>query len=235
MLANRCSPCQVPSDDEFRRQCPCRLDPQLEHRPLRRPPALGRRAGVEDPRPPRRAPPRAGACGRRRPRRSRGSAPRAAPRARPPGRRCAPSRSRAAPASTTSSRGRSSLQRRLVDVPVHRAHRRAERAELLEERDGDEVAAVQDQVGAAQPLDARRRAAPRAPRGRCVSEMTATFMRRAPSPGPSMLPDAPRRERRQPPESLDQPALGSDRARPCSVLGRTAELDTSILSAARRP
>jgi hypothetical protein len=43
-------------------------------------------------------------------------------------------------------------QRRLVGVPVHRLHRRSDRAQLLQHRHGREVAPVKDQVGPAQRL-----------------------------------------------------------------------------------
>jgi hypothetical protein len=56
------------------------------------------------------------------------------------------------------------LQRRLVRIAGDGLHRRPQRAKLLEERDGGEVAGVQDQVGGPQSLDARIRQPPRAPR-----------------------------------------------------------------------
>ena len=54
------------------------------------------------------------------------------------------------------------LQRLLVGVPVHRVHRRPERAQLLQEREREEIAAVQDQVGSPQPFDTRVGQDPRA-------------------------------------------------------------------------
>lgn len=46
------------------------------------------------------------------------------------------------------------LQGRLVHVPVDAFDRRTERGELVEEPGRDEVAAVQDEIGAAQPSQA---------------------------------------------------------------------------------
>ena len=47
------------------------------------------------------------------------------------------------------------LQRLLVGVPVHRVHRRPERPELLQEREREEIATVQDQIGGPEPFHAR--------------------------------------------------------------------------------
>src|SRR3954447_3168858 len=55
-------------------------------------------------------------------------------------------------------------ERRLVGIPVHRVHRRPERAQLVEERDARKVARVQDYVGAAQLLHARLGEPPGSPR-----------------------------------------------------------------------
>ena len=51
-------------------------------------------------------------------------------------------------------------QCRVVHVPVHRMHRRAESAQLVEDLLGDDVTGVENQVGRAEPLDARIREAP---------------------------------------------------------------------------
>src|SRR5262249_634762 len=57
--------------------------------------------------------------------------------------------------------GKQSPQRRLVHVPLDSLDRRAESTQLFEERGRDEVAAVQDQVGAPQPPDTLVRKRPR--------------------------------------------------------------------------
>ena len=51
-----------------------------------------------------------------------------------------------------------------VHIPVHAHHRRPDRLELAEHLERREVAGVQEQVGARDPLDARIRKPPRAPR-----------------------------------------------------------------------
>jgi hypothetical protein len=51
-------------------------------------------------------------------------------------------------------------QRRLVHVSGHRLHGRAEPLQLLEEGERGQVAAVQDQIGRAELLDAGSREAP---------------------------------------------------------------------------
>ena len=62
------------------------------------------------------------------------------------------------------------LQSRLVHVPAHALHRWPEGAELVEERRRDEVAGVQDEICAAQQLQARVRERPRAARQMCVGD-----------------------------------------------------------------
>ena len=79
---------------------------------------------------------------------------------------------RAPSASTIRSSGSSRRSVGAVHVAVHTHHRRADRLELAEHLEGREVACVKEQVGARDPLDACIRQPP-APRGRCVSEMTA--------------------------------------------------------------
>jgi hypothetical protein len=56
------------------------------------------------------------------------------------------------------------LKRRLVGVAGDGMHGRAEPAQLVEEGGADEVARVEDEIGGAEPLDARVRQAARAPR-----------------------------------------------------------------------
>ena len=62
------------------------------------------------------------------------------------------------------------LQRRLVHVPLDPLHRRPKRPQLLKERDGDEIPAVQDQVRAAQQPDALVRQRPRPAREVCIGD-----------------------------------------------------------------
>ena len=70
------------------------------------------------------------------------------------------------------------LQRRLVHVPVHRLDRRTESAQLAQERDRHESPACRIR-SAARQSSTQRAGSTREPRGRCVSEMTATVAVRA--------------------------------------------------------